>query len=136
MTEESTILARFPMQSGVIFGLVPLPVHIFLPTALSQQLAGITVVLIAGVYIGYAFKDGRKHVIAIELSTALVFAAAAWLGINGVPQAILAVLVLHGIWDLLHHRMIDTEVPRWYVPFCAVVDWVMAASLLMIWTFH
>jgi len=54
---------------------------------------------------------------------------------NGYPVVILGALALHGLWDLLHHRLIDTEIPRWYIPFCAIVDWVMAASLFIIWNF-
>ncbi|CAO3651094.1 unnamed protein product [Cunninghamella echinulata] len=31
--------------------------------------------------------------------------------------------VSHGIWDLLHHYILDkTLVPRWYIPFCTVFD--------------
>jgi hypothetical protein len=112
---------------------MPLPVHLFLAPELSYQLAAITLVLIAGIYIGYAFKDGRVQSILIEFPTALVFSAAAWLGINGYPSFIIVALALHGLWDLMHHNLIDTEIPRWYIPFCAVVDWIMAASLFVIW---
>lgn len=133
MNENPRILARFPIQSGVMLGILPLPVHVFLDPIFSYQLAAITLVLIAGVYIGYAFKDGRTHVVLIELSIALLFAAAAWIGLNGLPYVILAALVFHGFWDVLHHSLIDTQIPRWYIPFCAVVDWIMAASLFVIW---
>ncbi|CAO3652534.1 unnamed protein product [Cunninghamella blakesleeana] len=31
--------------------------------------------------------------------------------------------VFHGLWDLLHHYVLDkTLVPRWYIPFCTVFD--------------
>lgn len=134
MLEASHILSRLPVRSGIVFGIVPLPIHLFLAPELSYQLASITLVLIAGIYVGYAFKDGRVQSIIIELPTALLFSAAAWIGINGYPSFIIVALALHGLWDLLHHNLIDTEIPRWYIPFCAVVDWVMAASLFAIWT--
>lgn len=134
MPHDTHIFARAPILSGVVLGIVPLPLHVFLPQAQSYQLAAITLVLIAGVYIGYAFMDGRVHNIVIELTTAVVFSAASWLGLNGYPMAIVGALVLHGIWDILHHGLVDTTIPRWYIPFCAVVDWVMAASLIAIWT--
>lgn len=133
MGERTHVISNFPVWSGVVLGILPLPVHLLLSAELSHQLAAITLVLIAGVYVGYAFKDGRVHSILIELPTALVFSAAAWLGMNGYPDFILAALALHGLWDLLHHRLIDTEIPRWYIPFCAAVDWVMATSLFIIW---
>ena len=133
MIKSSLIFARLPVQSGVVLGILPLPLHFLLPLELSHQLAAITLVLIAGVYIGYAFKDGRVPSVVIELLTALGFSAAAWLGINGYPSINIVALALHGCWDVLHHSLIDTEIPRWYIPFCAVVDWIMAGSLLVIW---
>lgn len=133
MTEKSLILARLPMQSGIVLGILPLPLHFWLSSELSHQLAALTLVLIAGVYIGYAFKDGRIRSVLIELPTAIGFSIAAWLGINGYPSLIVVALALHGCWDVLHHRFIDTDIPRWYIPFCAVVDWVMAVSLFMMW---
>jgi len=133
MTEKSLFLAHLPVQSGVVLGLLPLPIHFLLSTELSHQLAAITMVLIAGVYIGYAFKDGRLRSVLTELPTAAGFSFAAWLGMNGYPSLILVALILHGCWDMLHHRYIDTDIPRWYIPFCAVVDWIMAVSLFIIW---
>jgi len=133
MIKSSLIFARLPVQSGVVLGILPLPLHFLLPLELSHQLAAITLVLIAGVYIGYAFKDGRVPSVVIELLTALGFSAAAWLGLNGYPSIIIVALALHGCWDVLHHSLIDTEIPRWYIPFCAVVDWIMAGSLFVIW---
>ena len=133
MAENSLVLARLPIQSGIILGMLPLPVHFLLPLELSHQLAAITVVLIAGVYLGYAVKDGRARIILIELLGALGFAAAAWGGINGYPAIILVALALHGCWDFLHRSVIETDMPRWYIPFCAVADWIMAGSLFVVW---
>ncbi|MEO1638958.1 MAG: DUF6010 family protein [Pseudomonadota bacterium] len=135
MAKNTLILSRLPVQSGVVLGIIPLPIHFWLSPELSHQLAAITLVLIAGVYIGYAFRDGRVRSIVVELSTAVGFAVAAWVGINGYPSVIIAALALHGCWDVLHNNLIDTDMPRWYIPFCAVVDWVMAVCLFMIWNF-
>ena len=133
MDQNSLVLARLPILSGLIVGLFPLPVHFLLPTEISHQLAAITLVLIAGVYLGYAFRDGRIRLVLIELVGAVGFTAAAWLGINGYPSIILIALALHGFWDFLHNNFIDTEMPRWYIPFCAVVDWILSGSLFVIW---
>ncbi|SDR21122.1 hypothetical protein SAMN04515695_3438 [Pseudovibrio sp. Tun.PSC04-5.I4] len=120
----------------MILGVIPLPVHFFLPLNISHQFAAIVLVLIAGVYMGYAFRDGRMHVILIELGVACLFAAAGLLGINGYPIAIVFAFSAHGVWDVLHHNFIDTQMPRWYIPFCAVYDWVAALGLLLIWTVY
>jgi hypothetical protein len=133
MFENSLVLARLPIQSGVVLGILPLPVHFLLPLELSHQLAAITLVIIAGVYLGYAFKDGRARIILTELLGVLGFAAGAWFGINGYPLVILLALTLHGCWDFLHNSVINTDMPRWYIPFCAVFDWIMAGSLFVVW---
>jgi hypothetical protein len=133
MENKTHIFARIPLTSGFLLGVLPVPVHLFLPARLSYELAAITLVLIAGIYIGYAFKDGRPRTVFLEFSIALVFAAAAWIGLNGYPYVIVAALAAHGLWDLLHHNLIKTDVPRWFIPFCVICDWVMAASLTLIW---
>lgn len=64
------LISRLPVRSGVVLGFVSLPVHFFLSLEHSYQLAVLTLVLISGVYLGYAFKDGRPRVIATELLAA------------------------------------------------------------------
>lgn len=86
---------------------------------------------IAGVYLGYAFQDGRVRMVAIEAIGAVMLASC--LLAVGYPTAIAVALGVHGLWDLLHHSVIPTDIPRWYIPFCALVDWVVAAGLLIIW---
>ena len=135
MISQNHIFARVPLSSGFLLGVLPLPLHLFLPVQLSYELAAITLVLIAGIYIGYAFKDGRPKIVFLEFFIALAFAAAAWIGLNGYPYVIVGALALHGLWDLLHHNLIKTVVPRWFIPFCVICDWVMAGSLTLIWSF-
>ncbi|KEJ91040.1 DUF6010 family protein [Sulfitobacter donghicola] len=135
MNKQSHIFERIPLTSGLLLGVLPLPIHVFIPIQLSYELAAITLVLIAGIYIGYAFKDGRPNTVFLEFSVALAFAATAWVGMNGYPFMIIGALVAHGFWDLLHLKLIKTDVPRWYIRFCVICDWVMAASLTLIWSF-
>lgn len=134
MAAQTNLFSRFPLHAGLIFGVFPLPLHLFLPLHMSHQLAALSVVVIAGIYVGFAFKDGRASVLRIELLGAAGFMAAAWLGLNGMPMAIVVALALHGLWDLLHHSPIKTEIPDWYIGFCITTDWLMAAGLAVIWT--
>ncbi len=95
---------------------------------------GRVLALIAGVYLGFAFSDGRLSVMLTELFVALAFTAAALAGAMSWPVWIAVALGAHGLWDWAHHReRVPTHMPRWYVPFCAVFDWVYAAGLLGIW---
>ena len=69
-----------------------------------------------------------------ERFVALAFTAAALAGAMSWPVWIAVALGAHGLWDWAHHReRVPTHMPRWYVPFCAVFDWVYATGLLGIW---
>jgi len=93
------------------------------------------VAAIAFIYVGFALVDGRPGVVVVESGVALAFF---WLATGALrlwaPLAGFG-LVLHGIWDLLHHpRAISTRLPVWYPPLCAVYDWVLAAIFFACWT--
>ena len=119
--------------SGGILGVLSLPGHLFFDHHLSVLVAAFTLVLIAGVYLGYAFHDGRPKIIAIEGAIASAFVVAALYAVVRQPWALPLAFAAHGIWDALHHRHVGTEMPRWYIPFCAIYDWITAAGLAAIW---
>jgi hypothetical protein len=97
-------------------------------------LAALTLALIAGVYLGFAFNDGRLSVMFTELFVALGFTSVALAGVISWPAWTAIAIAMHGLWDWTHHReSVPTQMPRWYVPFCAVYDWIYAAGLLGIW---
>lgn len=122
-----------PLKAGVLIGVLPLPLHYRLPHEDSVLLAALTVVIIASIYIGYAFNDGRRHILATESMAATLFLGAAWFGLKGHEWAIIAAYGAHGLWDLAHHTIVGTHMPRWYIPLCAVVDWIIAAGLYLMW---
>ncbi|WP_425228260.1 hypothetical protein [Sphingomonas sp.] len=131
--EPNAIVGRHPARVGAGLALASLPAHFALSSTASHQLAAIVLVLVAGIYVGFAVQDGRAKTIAIEGSIAIVFAAAALAGLWVSAWAIPAAYALHGFWDLAHHRHVATAMPAWYVPFCAVFDWVFAAGLAAAW---
>lgn len=118
---------------GAVLALASLPAHLLLPPTISHQLATLVLALMAGVYLGFAVQDGRARVLVIEGLVASAFVAAALLGLWVSAWAVPAAYVLHGFWDLAHHRHVSTAMPAWYVPFCAVFDWVFAAGLVANW---
>lgn len=122
-----------PTQLGTALALASLPAHFFLPSIASHQLAAVVLVLVAGIYVGFALQDGRVRTLAVEGAVALGFIAAALAGLWVNAWFIPAAYVLHGFWDLAHHRHVATAMPAWYVPFCAVFDWVFAAGLAAAW---
>jgi hypothetical protein len=95
--------------------------------------ATLTLALIAGIYVGFALSDGRPRAVIVEVIVAAVFLGASWVTLFWSPLATAAALAAHGAWDVAHHlRAVSTRMPRWYVPFCSVFDWVFAAGLTVI----
>ena len=127
------LVGKNPARIGALLATFSLPAHFILPDVISHQLAAVVLTLVAGIYVGFAVQDGRMKVIATEGSVALFFAAAALVGMAFWHWTIVLAYVLHGFWDLAHHRSVDTAMPKWYVPFCALFDWVFAAGLIAAW---
>jgi hypothetical protein len=95
-------------------------------TALALSLA-----LIAAVYIGFAVADGRAHVIVIESAVAGTFVVLAAAAVTGSAWLLVAGFAGHGLkdyWQERHHFVDNT---RWWPPFCATVDWLVAAILIV-----
>jgi hypothetical protein len=85
--------------------------------------------LIAAVYIGFSVADGRGHVIAIESSVAGFFVVVAAVSVTGSAWLLVLGLAGHGLKDLWQHRTRFVRNTRWWPPFCATVDWVVAGIL-------
>jgi len=96
--------------------------------------------LIAAVYIGFSVADGRGHVIAIESCVAGFFVVVAAMSVSGSAWLLVLGLAGHGLKDLWQHRTHFVRNTRWWPPFCATVDWVVAgiltAAILMGVPFH
>jgi hypothetical protein len=92
----------------------------------------LSLTLIAAVYIGFAVADGRPTVIAVESSVAAVFVIVAAAGVTGPAWLLVAGLAGHGFKDLWQHRSHYVANTRWWPPFCLVVDWVVAAILVVL----
>ena len=84
---------------------------------------------IAFVYIGFAVADGRWKVIALETSVAAVFVVIAAAAITGSAWLLVVGLAGHGLKDWWQHRTHYVANTRWWPPFCAAVDFVVAAII-------
>ena len=87
---------------------------------------------IAAVYIGFAVADGRSRVLVVESLVAAVFVLVAAAGVAGPAWLLVAGFVGHGLKDLWQHRTHYVANTRWWPPFCLVVDWVVAAVLVVL----
>jgi hypothetical protein len=93
----------------------------------------VSLAMIAAIYLGFAFSDGRTSIVILEMTVGTVFIVLGLLGLWMAPMLIAAGLILHGVWDLLHRpRGVTTKLPAWYPPFCAAYDFVFAGVFLVL----
>ena len=120
-----------PVMWGLVFGAIqaasPLAFW-WLPPATVQALL---LSLIAAVYIGFAVADGRPRVIAVESVVAGVFVVLAAAGVTATVWLLVAGYAGHGLKDFWQHRRQYVANTRWWPPFCAAVDWLVAAVLVV-----
>jgi hypothetical protein len=100
----------------------------WLPPATVQALL---LSLIAAVYIGFAVADGRPRVIAIESAVAGVFVLLAATSVTATAWVLVAGYAGHGFKDAWQERSHFVANTRWWPPFCAAVDWLVAAVLVI-----
>ena len=92
----------------------------------------LAIALIAAVYIGFAVADGRARVIAAEVAVASVFVVLAAIAVTGTAWVLVVAYAGHGFKDLWQHRHHFVANTRWWPPFCAAVDWLVAAILVVL----
>ena len=128
-TKKSRV--RTPVLWGLVFGAIqaasPL-VFWWLPPASVQALL---LSAIAAVYIGFAVADGRPKVIAVECVVAGVFVVFAAAGVVASVWLLVAGYAGHGLKDFWQHRRRYVANTRWWPPFCAAVDWLVATVLVV-----
>ncbi len=134
MGKSKMLISKNPYLWGGGLGLLSIPLHLLLSKEQSLTLAAVYMGVIAGVYIGFAAKQDRFDFFAFEFFFAIVFASVAFVGAVYVPLLIPLTYLLHGCWDLLHHRgKLSDYTPGWYVPFCVIFDWILGVFFLVYW---
>ena len=113
------------LLSGAIIAFIQL-----FPEEQQLQLWATTMTVILSIYIGFALKDDNKGLLLLQIAVAALFLALTLAGLWWSPWFLVAALILHGFWDLLHdYKVIKTKVMPWYPDFCIVVDWVLGIFL-------
>jgi hypothetical protein len=95
-------------------------------------LDALSLTLIAAAYIGFAVADGRPVVLAVESGVAGAFVVLAAMGVTGSAWLLVLGFTGHGLKDLWQERRHYVANTRWWPPFCLVVDWVVAAILVVL----
>jgi hypothetical protein len=95
--------------------------RVFYPTML---------VVIAAYYILFAAMDGGGEALAVESLAAAAFGGVAVAGFSRNLWLVVAALAGHGVFDFIHHRLVQNDgVPGWWPAFCLAFDIVAALWL-------
>jgi hypothetical protein len=123
---------RAPVIWGAVFGVVQAASPLAFPWLSRGTVYALGLPLIAAVYIGFAVADGRRHVLAVEVTVASLFVVIAAVAATASAWVIVAGLLAHGLKDLWQHRTQFVANTRWWPPFCATVDVVAAALIALV----
>ena len=96
--------------------------------------AATNLVAIAFIYVGFSLKDNPAGFIILESAIALVFYFMAIIGYARSNSLIAWGIILHGVWDILHHNVffISTDIPGYWPPFCLAIDIIDGIYFLVI----
>ena len=123
---------RAPILWGVVFGAIQAVSPLAFWWLDPATVYALSLALIAAVYVGFAVADGRRTVIAVETGVAAVFVVVAAAGVTGPLWLLVLGFTGHGLKDLWQHRRHYVANTRCWPPFCLVVDWVVAAFLVVL----
>src|SRR6476469_10041790 len=86
----------------------------------SSFAAATSLCSIAFIYVGFSLKGNPASSIVLEILVAIAFYLIAAIGYSKNNYLIAYGIILHGIWDILHHRaaFVKTDVPGYYPLFC------------------
>jgi hypothetical protein len=129
--ETTTRGLRTPVAWGVVLGALQAASPLAFPWLPATTVYALELTAIAAVYVGFAVADGRRHVLAVEVTVAVLFVVLAAVALPASLWLVVAGLVGHGLKDLWQHRTGFVTGTRWWPPFCAAVDFVAAALVAL-----
>ena len=118
-----------PVAWGVIVGVLQAASPFALWWLDAARVYAMSIAVIAAVYIGFAVADGRGKVVAVETTVAGIFVVIAAAAVTGSAWLLVLGLAGHGLKDWWQHRTHYVANTRWWPPFCAAVDVVVAAII-------
>ena len=120
-----------PVLWGLIFGVIQAASPLAFRWLDQATVHALSLTLIAAVYIGFAVADGRPRIIAVETAVATVFVVLATAAVTATAWLLVAGYAGHGLKDFWQERRQYVANTRWWPPFCAAVDWLLAAVLVV-----
>ena len=122
---------RTPVFWGLLFGVLQASSPLLFWWLDAATVQGLMLPLIAAVYIGFAVADGRPKVIAVESAVVAVFYLIAAMAVTASVWLLVVGYAGHGLKDAWQERRHFVSNTRWWPPFCAAVDFLVAAVLVV-----
>jgi hypothetical protein len=120
---------RVPILWGFAFGAMQAASPLVFAWLEPATVQALLLSFIAAVYVGFAVADGRSRVIAIECVTAALFVVLAAASVTATAWLLVVGYAGHGLKDSWQERHQFVANTRWWPPFCACVDLVVAIVL-------
>ena len=120
-----------PIMWGLLVGAIQAASPAVARWVEPATLHALYIAFISAVYLGFAVADGRTNVIGVESSIAAAFVVLVSGGVAGSAWLLIAGYTAHGTKDLWQHRVHFVAGTRWCPPFCATVDLLVAAILVV-----
>ena len=87
-------------------------------------------IVVASYYVLFAAMGGSGRTVVMEIAVASVFSLFAVVGFKRNLWLVVAALIGHGVFDFVHHLLIQNpEVPRWWPGFCLAFDVILGGWL-------
>jgi len=116
---------------GISSGLLVILIITLLNGLDKPTIYGLILSGIGFIYVGFTWSDTRALI--INCVQAIFFLFVAWYGIKKNLYILAAGYFLHGIWDLVYHLFLDSNlIPPHYDLFCLSIDFTMGFYLLFI----
>jgi len=122
---------RAPVVWGLVVGALNAAAPLLVWWLDASTVHALIVTLIAAVYIGFAVSDGRPKVIAVEVTVAAIFVTIAAVAVTATAWLLVIAYAGHGLKDAWQERSHFVRNTRWWPPFCAAVDWLVALVLIV-----
>jgi hypothetical protein len=111
--------------SAITTALIVIIFTVLLSKHFSAKLVAATILCsIAFIYVGFSLKGNTIGLIVLEVLIAVVFYLIAVIGYSKNNYLIAYGIVLHGIWDILHHNasLVKTDIPDYWPLYCLITD--------------
>ena len=118
---------------GLVMALAVIGLGVVAGFARDRSFASTVLIVVASYYVLFAVIGGSGRTVVIEGAIASGFLALAVLGFKTHSWLIAAAMVGHGVFDFIHHSLIQNPgVPSWWPGFCMAFDVLFGAWLAML----